>query len=211
ATNLPILASTNMTMSLSSSDPQVGTVPSTITFPANQEFVTVPFQTTIIPGTTTISAFASGFQSASFNVMTQKVGGLPSALKVMVSPSEIPPDNRLNATVVVEAVDIFGSPVELGSDLTVTLSSSSAQTGNIPNSLVIPAGQTFAEATFTPSFVAGQTEITASAPGYTSGSDIVTTVGPIPRRLVVSIAPSIIANSTSSSAIVSVHLEYINY
>ena len=194
-------------MRLSSSSPQVGTVPSAITFPANQEFVTVPFQTTIIPGTTTVTAFASEYQPASFSVTTQKVGGIPSALKVMVSPSEIPPDSRLNATVIVEAVDIFGSPVELGSSLTVTLSSSSAQTGSIPSSLVIPAGQTFAQTTFTPSFVAGQTEITASASGYTSGTEIVTTIGPIARRLVVSIAPSIIVNSASSSAIVSVQLQ----
>ena len=207
SSGVPIVPENNTVVQLSSSSPQIGTVSSPIMFPAGSTFVNATFHTTPTPGNTTVIAFASGFQPAIINVTTRKVGGLPSALNVLISPSKIPPDSRLNASILVQAVDVFGDPVKLSSSLSVTLSSSSSQLGSVPSSLVIPAGHSFAEATFSPRFVSGQTVITASAAGYSGGSGILTTVGPTPRRLVVSIAPALIVSSTLETATVSVQLQ----
>ena len=194
-------------MQLTSSNPQTGTVPSSVLFPGGQAYVVVPFQTTTSPGNTTVSAFASGYEPANLRVDTQELGGIPIALNVTVSPDQIPPEQGLNADVVVQAIDSFGNPVKLASNLVVTLSSSNSQIGSVPSTMVIPAGQSFAVATFSASYVAGKSVVTASASGYLSGSASVSTVGPVPRRLVVSIAPALLSDTLGVNATMSIQLQ----
>ena len=195
---------------MSSSNLQIGNVTKSLLFPAGSVFINTYFYTTNSPGNTTISAFASGYRPANLVVSTAKVGGIPSALEVFLSPSQIPPDRKLNSTVVVEAVDIFGNPVNLANDTTIFLSSSDSEIGNVSHSLVIARGQSFATTTFYPTYVAGQSIITASAPGFTSGSNVITTVGPTAGKLVVTVAPSIISTNKTETATVSIQLQDIN-
>ncbi len=194
-------------MQLTSSSPQTGTVPPSVLFPAGQTFITVPFKTTTSPGSTTVSAFASGYEPANLIVNTQELGGIPVALNVSVTPNQIPPDKSFQASVVVQARDSFGNPVKLASNLVVTLSSSNSQIGSVPSSLTIPAGQSFATTTFSPSFLAGNSVVTASASGYLSGSASVSTVGPVPRRLVISIAPALLSDAKGTNATMSIQLQ----
>ena len=150
SSSVPIIPDANITVQLTSSNPQTGTVPSSVLFPAGQAYVVVPFQTTTSPGNTTVSAFASGYEPANLRLATQELGGIPIALNVTVSPDQIPPEQGLNVDVVVQAIDSFGNPVKLASNLVVTLSSSNSQIGSVPSTMVIPAGQSFALATFSP-------------------------------------------------------------
>ena len=82
-------------MQLSSSSPQTGTVPSVVTLAAGELFQVVNFTTTTLPGQTVISAIASGYNVGSLTVTTKTVGGMPVALDVFLSPSVIPPDEKL--------------------------------------------------------------------------------------------------------------------
>ncbi len=131
---------------------------------------------------------------------------MPVALDVFLSPSVIPPDETLNSEVIVEAVDAFNNPVELGSSLTVTLSSSNSQVGSVPSTVTIPEGQSFASTSFQPTYIAGQTTITAQAGNYTTGSAVMTTSGPVARKLVVS-GPSMIPASDGQTALLSIQLQ----
>ena len=97
--------------------------------------------------------------------------------------------------------------MKLASDLVVTISSSNSQIGSVPTSLTIPAGQSFAATTFSPSFLAGNSVVTASASGYLSGSASVSTVGPVPRRLVLSIAPALLSDTNGTNATMSIQLQ----
>ena len=141
--------------------------------------------------------------------MTKTVGGIPNGLDVFLSPNQIPPDRKLSSEVVVEAVDAFNNPVDLGSSLTVYLSSSNTQVGSVPSSLTIPAGQSFGIATFATGYIAGQTTITASAGNYTTGSAVMTTTGPVPRRLVLS-GPTMIPASSGQTVYLSIQLQDSN-
>ena len=200
------IPSTDVTVQLSSSSPQTGTVPSVVTLAAGELFQVVNFTTTTLPGQTVISAIASGYNVGSLIVTTKTVGGMPVALDVFLSPSVIPPDEKLNSEVIVEAVDAFNDPVELGSSLTVTLSSSNSQVGSVPPTVTIPVGQSFASATFQPTYIAGQTSITASAGSYNSGSAVMTTSGPVARKLVLS-GPTYIPASSGQTALLSIQLQ----
>ena len=202
----PYIPATSVTVQLTSSSPQTGTVPDTVTLLAGQLFQVVNFSTTTLPGQAVISAIASGYAIGSMTITTETVGGEPVALDVFLSPNVIPPDATLSSEVIVEAVDAFNNPVELGSSLTVSLSSSNSQVGSVPSTLTIPAGQSFAATTFQPTYIAGQTTITAQAGNYTTGSAVMTTSGPVARKLVLS-GPTIIPASAGQTGLLSIQLQ----
>ena len=205
----PYLPISNVLVYLTSSSPQTGSVPSQVTFQANNLFVVINFTTTTLAGNTTVSAVSAGYQLSTLSIVTKTVGGIPNALDVFLSPTQIPPDRKLSSEVVVEAVDAFNNPVDLGSSLTVVLSSSNTQIGSVPSSLTIPAGQSFGFATFASGYIAGQTTITAAAGNYSTGSAVMTTTGPVARRLVLS-GPQIIPASTGQTVYLSVQLQDSN-
>ncbi len=200
------IPASSVTVQLSSSSPQTGTVPSSVTLSAGELFQVVNFTTTTLPGQTVISAIASGYEIGSLTMTTKTVGGMPVALDVFLSPSVIPPDETLNSEVIVEAVDAFNNPVELGSSLTVTLSSSNSQVGSVPSTITIAAGQSFAATTFQPTYIAGETTITAQAGNYNTGSAVMTTSGPVARQLVVS-GPAMIPAFSGQTALLSIQLQ----
>ena len=202
----PYIPASDVPIYLTSSSPQTGTVPSEVTFSAGSLFEVVNFTTTTLPGKTTISGVASGYQLGSLSVTTKTIGGIPNALQVFLSPDVIPPDKSVNSQVIVEAVDAFGNPVDLDSSLNVALSSSDTQIGTVPSSLTIPSGQSFGTTEFSPTYIAGVTTITASAGNYTTGSAVMNTVGPIARRLVLS-GPLTIPAASGQTALISIQLQ----
>lgn len=206
SSKMPYIPPTSVTIGLTSSSLQTGTVPSSVTLSAGQLFQIVNFTSTTLPGQTTVSAIAPGYGLGSLVVNTATVGGMPVALDVFLSPSVIPPDATLTSEVVVEAVDVFNNPVALGTPLTVTLSSSNSQIGSVPPTITITAGQSFATTTFTPTYIAGETTITAQAGNFTTGSAIMTTSGPVAKKLVVS-GPAMIPASSGQTSVLSIQLQ----
>ncbi len=204
---LPYIPSASLNISMSSTNLQAGNVSSSITFPTGSLFVSAPFTTTLSPGETTVNAFVAGYGAASAQIVTTLAGGMPASLELFLSPKQLPPNEKFSGTIIVMAVDSLGNPVELGNSLTVALSSSNSQYGSVPNSVVIPAGNSYGEATFTPTYLAGQTTISASAPGLNSGSASMTTVGPVGTKLVLSAAPPVILASSSESTTLSIQLQ----
>ena len=203
---MPFIPSSNITIQLSSTNLQTANVPQSVIFTAGSLFESVNLTTTSSPGSTTVNAFAAGYLPASASVTTQFTGGMPAVLQVYMSPPIVPPSKLITSSVVVEVLDSLGNPVKLGSTLTVSLSSSNSQVGSVPPSITINSGASYGEAIFTPTYVAGQTVITASAAGLSAGSAVMTTVGPVARRLVVTVAPSIILD-TGDYATVAVQLQ----
>lgn len=190
-----VIPSSDVTIQLSSSNAQTGTLPSTITFPAGDLYYDVSFTTTTLPGTTTVYAVAQGYQPANLTLKTETFGGIPTALEVFLSPDQILAQSGTTSRVVVEAVDAFGNPVNLANSITVTLSSSITQVGNVQSPLTIPANQNYAYTTFTATNSSGQSVITASAESLAPGSAVMTTVGSgasIPDSLAIEFAPPIL-------------------
>ncbi|MHB8565871.1 MAG: hypothetical protein ACYC7D_05660 [Nitrososphaerales archaeon] len=205
-TGMPFIPASNLTVYLTSSSPDVASVPPVAIYPAGAVYVNSNVTTTTLPGTTTVTAVVDGYAPSSANVVTSVTGGMPFALKVFPSPSEILPD-KINSSIFVQVVDAIGNPVTLGQDLAVTLTSSDSQIGSVPSSLNIQVGSSFADASFNATYVAGSTIITASAGNLSSGYAVMTTVGPIPRRLVVSVAPGMISSNPKENATLSIQLQ----
>ena len=193
---LPSAALTNLTVFLTSSQTNIVSVPSTITIPAGSEYVVANAVTTTTPGSATITASSHGLgcPGCQATLTTATPSGIPSILKVFVSPSSLL--RRADRGFVrVELVDGAGSPSKALASVPVLLSSSNVSIARLgQNSLTIGPGQIYATGTFTTSLNSGQAVMTASSTGYASGGAIVT-VGSCssdcaPSELSLKLAPS---------------------
>jgi len=174
----PFRAPADTTVQLSSSLVKIGTVPATVVIPKGSTGVLTTFSTTYTPGSTIITAVASGYASGQAYVNT--VGPLPSALAVYGLPPVLPADGGSYAAVVVQLQDSNGQPAKAPiGNAQVSLFSSNVTVGTVTPSVVIPAGSSSAVANIqTVSGVSGSTTITAVSTGYLSGVATFTTQTP---------------------------------
>lgn len=82
-------------------------------------------------------------------------------------------DNENNG--IVQLVDFFGNPVPVTNDLTVFLDSSDSNVVDVPYSITIERGNSYATFPITVSTTDGTTQITAEADGFTSGNTDINT------------------------------------
>ncbi len=168
ATNRPARAPDDTVVSLSSSKTDIGSVDPTIIIPEGKTCASAQFYSTFTPGSTTITAVASGYDSGQATMTT--VGPIPSKLAVYCVPPVLPSDNGTYTSIVVQLQDTYGNPARAPiGDINVTLSSSNTEFGTVDNSTLIESGSTYASATFYTTDLDGTTTITAIASGYTSG------------------------------------------
>ena len=196
ASNLPTAALSNITVFLTSSQTNIGSVPDSVIIPAGQEYIIANVSTTTTPGTALITAHAQGLSSPSPSTLTTVTpSGYPSKLLVFTSPSTFLP--RADSGIVrVEVVDDAGMPSKAISPIPVTLSSSNTSIASpAQTSLTIPTGSFFADGSFSTS-EPGSAIITAAptSGGYSSGAALVTVNKPgtctttcIPYRLALKI------------------------
>lgn len=197
----PAVLQNNTIVYLSSSQPNVGTVPSSVTIPAGQSYVVVNFTTTTIPGSTTITASSVGITPPSTQPVIQTVppSGFPTQLKVIPVPSSQLADPLRMGALIVELEDSTGLPAKAVSPTTVTLSSSNALIVGFPtNTVTIPEGSIMALSTYNTSLTTGTTTITASSTGFLTGTAQISVVGVAPLALKVELVPpTAVAHSTS--------------
>jgi hypothetical protein len=178
STGKPARAAQDTTVGLSSSLTSIGTVPSTITIPKQSTYVSANFQSTFSPGTTTITASASGFQTVQSTMTT--VGPIPSTVAVCGFPSTLPADGNTYNSIMVQLQDSNGYPAKAPiGGVQVTLSCSDANyVGSVTPSVTIPEGMTYTTANFTtvPNNTKIQTAtITSVAQGYQSSQFTIST------------------------------------
>ncbi|MEM2126909.1 MAG: carboxypeptidase-like regulatory domain-containing protein [Candidatus Bathyarchaeia archaeon] len=188
---------------LSSSNTTVGSCPSLAVIRAGETHARVPFYSSLTPGTTVITAMASGYSTGQASVKTEVPGDDPRNLKVFIIPPKVPAEGAAYDSIYVQLQDSKGRPAKAPADVRVDLSSSSASVGLVDSSLTIPMGRTSSSARFYSTFRAGSTVITAAASGYATGQASITTVGPVPSKLVVyPVLPALPADGNSSEVIV---------
>lgn len=169
-------------ISLSSSLTNIGTVDSSITIPKGNTSALANFSTTFSPGTTSISASATGYLNVQAFMTT--IGPIPSKIAVYGFPSTLPADGNKYNAIMVQLQDSNGSPARAPQGgVQVTLSCSDTSVGTIDPLVTILEGQTSATANFTTTTKAN-TEIdpkpesaivTAVPQGYDSNSVTITT------------------------------------
>ncbi len=119
------------------------------------------------------------------NVMLAS-GANPSKLQIYIGPNNLPADNNAYDCIAVQLQDSKGSPARATQDITVSLSSSLTNIGDVVfSTITIPKGSTYETDQFQTTFSPGVTSITAAASGFAAVQASITTVGPIPASLVV--------------------------
>ena len=173
----PARALEDTAISLSSSLINIGTVDSSITIPEGATYASASFSSTFSPGTTVISASATGYTTVQSSMST--VGPIPNAVAIYGFPSTLPADGNTYNSIMVQLQDSSGSPAKAPKgDVQVTLScSDTVNVGTVTQNVVIPEGKTFATANFTTrSNSAKQSAIiTTVAQGYVSQQLTITT------------------------------------
>jgi len=143
--DLPAISDKSIVISLSSSKPQVGTVPSYATIPAGQSGISIDFLPNTELGTTTISASSTGLSPANLEMKTD--GPVATKLAVDFGPSIITAGIGASAsTITVQLRDDNDNPVKSTRDIEVTLKSSDESVADMPPTVKILAGHSYASA-----------------------------------------------------------------
>jgi len=188
----PAMASETLLVGLSSSNPNVGTVPTSLAISTGETFGATWFSSTLVPGTTAIKAATSGLVSTNATMTTVAPGASPATkLMVWLAPSKLIADGSVKYyPVVVGLMDSSSRPVEAASTTSVTLASSNSTVGTVPSYLNIGAGDEYGYTYFYSTYVPGKTTIQATVSGLVASSSQMTTVGYTPSRFAVYLAPS---------------------
>jgi len=196
----PARAQADTAISLSSSLTEIGTVDPTITIPSGATYGSANFYATFTPGTTTITATATGYTTVEATITT--VGPKPYTLAVYGFPATLPADGGSYDAIMVQLQDSTGAPAKapIGGSK-VILSSSNLAVGDVTPSVTITEGQTYAIATFNTTLFAGSADVTAIASDYGSTSTTITTKTPISMatgKLAISTgSPNVLADNSA--------------
>ena len=174
ATGFVGVFTSDVVVSLGSSDPTIGKIDSQLIIPQGQTHALATLNSTYKAGTTTLTAVATDLLRSQMAMTT--AGFTPTKLAVYCAPSTIPSDKGSYQSIQVQLQDSQGRPAKDPQiDVNLNLFSSQPTVGTVVSTLTIPFGQTQATGTLTVSNTAGATTITAQASSYTTGQGTVTT------------------------------------
>ncbi|MCL4436096.1 MAG: Ig-like domain-containing protein [Thaumarchaeota archaeon] len=210
STGSPVPAPTDTQIILSSSKLEVGSVESTLTIVKGTNFAIAKFRSTTTPGATTITAAATGFTVGTATITTIDPSSSPMKLVVQLSPKQLPPETNATGLIVVQLSDANGVLARATDPILVSLSSSIPSIAKVDSSITIDAGQSFGQAFFYTAFTPGTTKITASASGYSIGSDTLTIRGSIAAKLAVYSAPPQIPERAGANTSIVIQLQDSN-
>lgn len=168
----PARAQQDTTISLSSSSTNIGTADPSIIISKGSTYAFANFNSTNTPGTTTITAAATGYTTVQSSITTMSPSGLtPSKLAVYCVPPTLPSDALSYPAIQVQLQDSSGRPTTaVGTDVPVSLFSSDPTVGVVSSTLTVPTGKTQTTASLTTTNAGGITTITATASNYTTGT-----------------------------------------
>jgi hypothetical protein len=110
SSNKPARALQDTTLSLSSSLTNIGTVDPSITIAKDETYASANFSSTFSPGTTTITASATGYATVQSSITT--IGPIPYAVAVYGFPSTLPSDGGSHNAIMVQLQDSSGIPAK---------------------------------------------------------------------------------------------------
>ena len=215
STGQPARALQDTTISLSSSQTNIGTIDSSVTILRGTTYTSANLKTTFSPGSTTISASATGFSTLQATITT--IGPIPSAVGVYGFPSTLPADGNTYEAIMVQLQDSSGNPARApqGGVQVTLFCSNTTHVGTITPIVLIPEGQTYTKGNFTTTTMA-QTEaktesaiITAISQGYTPGQVTITTtpVASNPTQIRIFVGPTKVPADQNSYKQIAIELQ----
>jgi len=166
-------AGSDLKVTLSSSDVEVGAVDESVVIGAGETYAVVDFRAALRQGSTTIIAAAPDLQTDQVTVTT--VSLLPTKIASYCALPFIPADGRGHRVLVLQLQDQRGYPAPAAARIEVTLTSSNERAASVSRTVSIPANTSCILIEVRSGCVAGSTYITAQATGLTSTQVQVTT------------------------------------
>ncbi len=205
----PARAPSPITVAIASSNTTVVSSDQSATIPAGEIYAVASFTSGAAPGTANLTASAQGLAS-DFAVVSVVKPSQPVKIRLITAPNPVLADEGSYDSVMVALTDAAGDPAVASSSITVTLSSSNDNVGTIGGSINIPAGSTYAVASFASTFFVGSTSITALAQNLQSATATMSSYGPIPAKVVVQALPSNLPADGGSYSALEVMVEDAN-
>jgi hypothetical protein len=206
--NNPVRASSNVRITLRSSDTSISSVPQYVDISAGNSYTIVPVTAKGTQGTATITASATGYETGLREITAVPLSNATlndaKVLKVFSVPSILPPDGLEHQSIVIAFQDNNGNPYRQSSYLysRIALSTSNTQVGDISSTSFV-AKETYAIGKFKTRFAIGETVLTASLQGYQPGQGTLTVDGSGPAAIALAQLPGVIeANGISSNSLV---------
>lgn len=202
----PALAKQAISVSLSSSDPNVAQVPSFLSIAPGHSYAVDKVSSNGKIGDAIITASSQGLASGSSTISTfahvEGQGDSSKIINIYALPSAIVSNNGESSYAVVQVTDTSGRVYTSKSYLytPIIISSSDSSLGTVDKNLVPET--TYATTTFASSFRQGKVTIGASANGYSPGAATIDLVGFTPTSLQIAQMPGIIlANNAVSGSV----------
>jgi len=207
---LPTRAKSYVTVSLSSSKTEVGTVDSNIIISSGDNYGIAKFYTNASQtGSTVITATATDYATVQATVTTSLMGTVPSKLLVYCSPSMLPADGEEYGIIHVQLQDSKGKPTPATVETYVNMFSSETSVATINPLLAIKAGKTQGTGFITVTNSGGTTTITAQLSDYVTGKATLKTsfIDLLTLRPKLSIASSTLMNGNKTQITASITAE----
>jgi hypothetical protein len=163
-----------VSVSLTTLNSALGSVPTQVIIPAGSTFAVVPLTTTTATGIINITAFATGFQSGDISVNSTV---LPIVATLLLSPSQVPFNGRTNAELLLQSgnAPVPNASLFWSSGLGKLVSVSNSTNSSGYASAVYEAGSLQARIPL---------QVSITKPGYanTTGFAIVNVYNPAPQQ-----------------------------
>lgn len=197
----PAVALKPVNITLSSTNPNIGTAPSTVVIPSNTEYVGVSFTTSSVGGSTSITAVSENLIPATTTLTTYSA----AQLSVTIAPFAL---NLPTGETGLDMMGVFitgstGISAPVSTPTTINLNTSNPGIVGVPGSVTVPAGSDFAAIPVTTS-APGTVVVEATAPGYSSSSVsiAISTLGPYQAGLYVAPTDALTLNGVGNSIFV---------
>lgn len=178
-----------LSVTLSSSNSTMASVAPSTTITGGQTYALASI-TSNRPGSAAITAMASGYASTQAQITAEVPSTTqPTILQLYIAPPKTLADNTEHPQIVIQPLS-SGKITKSPTPITVQLSSSDQNVGNVQPTLTVPTGKVYAIATFSATYRAGTTTITAVATDLQTDTETVTTIGPIPSKLAIYCNPT---------------------
>jgi len=210
STGTPLLAFSDINVTLTSSNTTVLSVPLFATIPSGTSYTHVSFTVLGVTGKATITALAKEFIPGNVTVSTVKPGGKPAKLALTLNPPILLPDNSVHTPVAIQLLDVNGNPTKAEEDVQVYLSSSNVEVGTVTETVTIKRGEYYSLTRFKTEFRVGETVIAASAQGLEAATATLEVRGFTPSKLSVYTAPPTILADGRPKDVVAVQVQAEN-
>ena len=179
ADGIPVLASQNTEISLSSSNRAVVNAPAVVNILAGRSYVSVPLTTTSVPGSATITAIAPELTPVTATLETFSPLGaeLPLRLALYASPLKMLPGSQPPGRLSVVLMGSNGRLAPASKIIDIVLTSSNPSVVRPVGQITIPKGSTFTTVDLRPVAV-GIATISAASSGFISDLTQVQVVNP---------------------------------